>query len=338
MKVLIDADGCPVVDETVKICKEYSLKCCIICDTAHSIERENAQTTIVSKGSDSADFKIVNMLSKGDIAVTQDYALAAMCLARGARAVNQNGMEYTEENIDSLLMRRFISKKIRNAGGRLKGEAKRTKDMTKTFEEKLREMIKEGNKMKIIAATKNNNKLREFGQILKDFEIISQEEAGIDIDVEETGTTFEENSLLKARAIFEKTGIAALADDSGLCVDALDGAPGVYSARYGGEGLDDRGRTQLLLKNMENIPDDKRTARFVSVITLVDSAGTVCARGECEGKITREIMGENGFGYDPVFYVEKFKKTMAQITAEEKNSISHRGKALAAFSENLKKR
>ena len=152
--------------------------------------------------------------------------------------------------------------------------------------------------MKIIAATKNKNKLREFGEILKGFEIISQEEAGVDIDVEETGTTFEENSYLKAKAIYDITGITTIADDSGLCVDALGGEPGVYSARYGGEGYDDKGRVQLLLKNMKDVPDEERTARFVCVITLVGDEGVLTARGECEGRIDYEPKGENGFGYD----------------------------------------
>ncbi len=192
--------------------------------------------------------------------------------------------------------------------------------------------------MKIIAATKNKNKLREFGEILKGFEIISQEEAGVDIDVEETGTTFEENSLLKAKAIFEATGITAIADDSGLCVDALGGEPGVYSARYGGEGYDDEGRVQLLLKNMKEIPEEKRTARFVCAITMVGKDGIITARGECEGKIDYSPKGENGFGYDPVFFVEKYGKTMAEISPEEKNSISHRGKALKIFAEKLNKK
>ena len=189
--------------------------------------------------------------------------------------------------------------------------------------------------MKIIAATKNKNKLREFGEILKGFEIISQEDAGVDIDVEATGTTFEENSMLKAKAIFDATGIAAIADDSGLCVDALGGEPGVYSARYGGEGYDDSGRVQLLLKNMQNVPDDKRTARFVCAITLVGADGVITARGECEGKIDYEPKGENGFGYDPVFFVEKYGKTMAEVSPEEKNAISHRGKALKIFAQKL---
>lgn len=192
--------------------------------------------------------------------------------------------------------------------------------------------------MKIIAATKNKNKLREFGEILKGFEIISQEEAGVDIDVEETGTTFEENSYLKAKAIYDITGITTIADDSGLCVDALNGEPGVYSARYGGEGYDDKGRVQLLLKNMKNVPDKERTARFVCVITLVGDEGVLTARGECEGRIDYEPKGENGFGYDPVFYVDRFEKTLAEVTPEEKNSISHRGKALKIFAEKLNKK
>lgn len=192
--------------------------------------------------------------------------------------------------------------------------------------------------MKIIAATKNKNKLREFGEILKGFEIISQDEAGVDIDVEETGTTFEENSLLKARAIFEATGITAIADDSGLCVDALGGEPGVYSARYGGEGYDDEGRVQLLLKNMKEIPEEKRTARFVCAITMVGKEGIITARGECKGRIDYSPKGENGFGYDPVFFVEKYEKTMAEISPEEKNLISHRGKALKIFAEKLNKK
>ena len=191
--------------------------------------------------------------------------------------------------------------------------------------------------MKIIAATKNKNKLREFGEILKGFEIISQEEAGIDIDVEETGATFEENSRLKAEAIYNATGIAAIADDSGLCVDALGGEPGVYSARYGGEGLDDEGRVQLLLKNMKKVPDEKRTARFVCVITMVSNDGIITARGECEGVINHAPKGENGFGYDPVFYMKEYGKTTAEMSPGEKNAVSHRGKALKIFAEKMKK-
>lgn len=143
MKVFIDADACPVVNETVMLCREFEKECIIICDTSHRIEKDGAQTIVVEKGSDSADFKLVNMLRKGDLAVTQDYALAAMALSRGARIINQNGMEYTDKNIDSLLMSRFIAKKIRNSGGRLKGPSKRTKEQTESFVKKLREILEE---------------------------------------------------------------------------------------------------------------------------------------------------------------------------------------------------
>ena len=143
MKVFIDADACPVVNETVMLCREFKKECIIICDTSHRIEKDGAQTIVVEKGSDSADFKLVNMLQKGDVAVTQDYALAAMALSKGARIINQNGMEYTDKNIDSLLMSRFIAKKIRNSGGRLKGPSKRTKEQTESFVKKLREILEE---------------------------------------------------------------------------------------------------------------------------------------------------------------------------------------------------
>lgn len=143
MKIFIDADGCPVVNETVSLCREFNRECIIICDTSHRIEKDGAQTIIVEKGADSTDFKLVNLLSKGDVAVTQDYALAAMGLSKGARIINQNGLEYTDSNIDSLLMSRFIAKKVRNAGGRLKGPSKRTKEQTENFVEKLHEILEE---------------------------------------------------------------------------------------------------------------------------------------------------------------------------------------------------
>jgi XTP/dITP diphosphohydrolase len=191
--------------------------------------------------------------------------------------------------------------------------------------------------MKIIAATKNKNKLREFGEILKGFEIISQEDAGIDIDVEETGTTFEENSFLKAKAIYDASGIPAIADDSGLCVDALGGEPGVYSARYGGEGLDDTGRWQLLLKNMEG--KENRACKFVSVICCAFPDGTqLMARGEVHGVVAQGPKGEGGFGYDPIFWLPQQGKSMAELTAEEKNKISHRGNALRVFKKELEKK
>ena len=191
--------------------------------------------------------------------------------------------------------------------------------------------------MKIIAATQNKNKVREFGEILSGFEILTEKDAGVDIDVEETGTTFEENSMLKAKAVFAATGLPSIADDSGLEVDALGGEPGIYSARYGGAGLDDEGRVRLLLKNMENVADSDRTARFVCAITYMDSDEVITVRGECEGVITRAPRGQNGFGYDPVFYIESLGKTTAELPADEKNAVSHRGKALRLLKEKLNK-
>ncbi len=186
--------------------------------------------------------------------------------------------------------------------------------------------------MKLVLASKNPKKLRELNDILSQLgiEVCSQAEVGVDVDVEETGTTFEANSLLKAQAVMEACGLPAIADDSGLCVDALQGAPGVYSARYGGEGMDDMGRTRLLLENMRGA--GPRTAKFVSVVTCCFPNGDVlCARGECPGTIAFAPMGEGGFGYDPVFFIPQLKKTFAQLTPEEKNAISHRGQALKAF-------
>ena len=187
--------------------------------------------------------------------------------------------------------------------------------------------------MKLVLASKNPHKLLEMQTILGrlGLEVVLESQAGVDVEVEETGTTFEENALLKARAVMEASGMAAIADDSGLMVDALDGAPGVYSARYG--GLDsDAARTQLLLENMKDVPDGQRTARFVSAIACALPDGRiVTARGTCEGVIIRQPAGENGFGYDPVFFVPSLGKTFAQAAAEEKNAVSHRGNALQAF-------
>ena len=190
--------------------------------------------------------------------------------------------------------------------------------------------------MKIVLASKNTHKLQEMQDILsaQGVEVILESAAGVDVEVEETGTTFEENSLLKARAVMEASGLPAIADDSGLMVDALNGAPGVYSARYGGPGLDDAGRYRLLLENMRGVLD--RKCRFVSAITLcMPSGDIVTARGECPGTLAYAPQGENGFGYDPIFFVPEKKKTFAQLTAEEKNAISHRGRALQLFQEKL---
>ncbi|HAY73554.1 MAG TPA: YaiI/YqxD family protein [Ruminococcaceae bacterium] len=142
MRILIDADGCPVVDLTVGLAKKYGIECTILCDTSHEFNRDGAKTVVVEKGADSVDFKIVNLVGEGDIVVTQDYGLAAMCLARKAIPVSQNGMVYTDKNIDQLLFTRYVSKKIRNAGGRMKGPSKRTPEQDKAFEAALEKLIR----------------------------------------------------------------------------------------------------------------------------------------------------------------------------------------------------
>lgn len=143
MKILIDADGCPVVDLTVRLAAKHGAECVILCDTAHEFNREGAQTVVVEKGADSVDFKLVNLVREGDIVVTQDYGLAAMCLARKAVPLSQNGMVYTDKNIDQLLFTRYVSKKIRNSGGRLKGPSKRKPEQDKAFEEAFERLIKD---------------------------------------------------------------------------------------------------------------------------------------------------------------------------------------------------
>ena len=193
---------------------------------------------------------------------------------------------------------------------------------------------------KVVLASNDQHKLVEISKITEkfDMELVLQSELGVDIDVEETGTTFEENSFLKAEAVMKATGLPALADDSGIAVDALDGAPGVYSARYGfDDSLDDWGRLQLLLKNTQHVPDGQRQAQFVCVITMVTPDGqTIQARGEIHGELTREPRGENGFGYDPIFFYPPLGKTTAQMQPEEKNQLSHRANALKVFYEKLK--
>ena len=194
--------------------------------------------------------------------------------------------------------------------------------------------------MKVVLASKNKHKLEEISKITQkfDMELVLESQLGVDIDVEETGSTFEENSYLKAEAVMKATGLPALADDSGIAVDALNGEPGIYSARYGfDDSLDDWGRLQLLLKNTEQVPDDQRQAKFVCVITLVTPQGqTIQARGEVHGTLLRAPAGENGFGYDPIFYYPPFGKSLAQVSPEEKNRVSHRANALKVFYEKLK--
>jgi len=186
--------------------------------------------------------------------------------------------------------------------------------------------------MKIVAATQNKHKIDEIQAITKEFgmEVISRGEAGVpDIEIVEDGITFEENSEKKAKEIMELCGAITIADDSGLMVDALDGAPGVYSARFAGEEGNDLKNNEKLLALLAEVEPDKRTARFVSVITMVYPDGSkVVARGECEGHIIYEAKGSNGFGYDPLFVPLGFEKTFAELTGEEKNQISHRAIAL----------
>ena len=194
--------------------------------------------------------------------------------------------------------------------------------------------------MKVVLASKNPHKLVEISKITAQFgfELILQSELGVDIDVEETGSTFEENSFIKAEAVMKATGLPALADDSGIAVDALNGEPGIYSARYGfDESLDDWGRLLLLLKNTEQVPDGQRQAQFVCVITMVTPEGQVIqARGEIHGELLRQPRGENGFGYDPIFYYPPFGVTTAEMSPEDKNRVSHRGNALRVLNEKLK--
>ena len=194
--------------------------------------------------------------------------------------------------------------------------------------------------MKVVLASKNKHKLAEISKITQQFdmELVLQSDLGIDLDVEETGTTFEENSFIKAEAVMKATGMPALADDSGIAVDALNGEPGVYSARYGfDESLDDWGRLELLLKNTKDVPDGQRQAQFVCVITMVTPGGeTIQARGEIHGELLRQPRGENGFGYDPIFYYPPLGLTTAEMSPEQKNAVSHRGNALKVFYEKLK--
>ena len=190
--------------------------------------------------------------------------------------------------------------------------------------------------MRFVLATHNPGKLREMGEILKDFgiEVVCPRDRGRTVDVEETGTTFAENALLKAKAICKEANLPAIADDSGLCVDALNGAPGVYSARYGGEGLDDKGRYMLLLSSLRGAPT--RAAHFACAVACAFPNGdTLTAEGRCDGSIAYAPLGEGGFGYDPVFLLPGTGKTFGQLTQEEKSAVSHRGRALKDFAGKL---
>ena len=190
--------------------------------------------------------------------------------------------------------------------------------------------------MKFVLASHNRKKLAEMQEILGELgvEVVLQSDVGLDLEPEENGTTFAENAAIKAMAVMQASGLPAIADDSGLCVDALNGAPGIYSARYGGVDSD-QARYRLLLENLRGA--GTRAAHFhTSVVCCFPNGDVLTARGECPGTIAFAPMGEGGFGYDPVFFIPGLKKTFAQLTAEEKNAISHRGKALEAFQVKLR--
>jgi len=190
--------------------------------------------------------------------------------------------------------------------------------------------------MRFVLASHNRGKLKEMQEILGELgvEVVLQSDLGIDLEPEENGATFAENAAIKAKAVMEASGLPAIADDSGLCVDALNGAPGVYSARYGGLD-DDAARYRLLLNNLRGATN--RAARFhTDVVCAFPNGDVLRAQGECRGTIAFAPRGEGGFGYDPIFFVPELRKTFAQLTAEEKNAISHRGNALRAFAVELK--
>jgi len=193
----------------------------------------------------------------------------------------------------------------------------------------------------LIVATKNKGKYQEMKEILSGmpFNVISMEDASLDIEIEETGQTFEENALIKAREVSRLTNEIVIADDSGLEIEYLDGAPGIYCSRFAGEGASDEDRNRKLLKLLEGVPFEKRKARFVCVIAVVYPEGDYfTVKGICEGYIGFEPKGNNGFGYDPLFYIQEYGKTMAEMDPEDKHKISHRGKALRLMLEEFKKR
>lgn len=193
---------------------------------------------------------------------------------------------------------------------------------------------------RIIFATTNEGKMKEIRLIMEDsgYEIVSLKEAGISADIIENGTTFEENALIKAETIAKLTGELALADDSGLEVDYLDKAPGIYSARFLGEDTGYDVKNQYILDKLKDVPQSGRSARFVCAIALADGKGnTWTKRATIEGYIGDEARGENGFGYDPIFMVPEYNKTTAELSIDEKNKISHRAKALKAMKEELLK-
>ena len=188
---------------------------------------------------------------------------------------------------------------------------------------------------RMVVATGNAGKLREIKAIFSDYEVVGAKELGLPTDAEETGSTFRENATIKAEALKNLVDCAVLADDSGLLVDALDGAPGIYSARYAGENASDEDNTNKLLDAIKDIPEEKRTARFFSSICLITAEGEyLYGDGVCEGKILFAPEGDGGFGYDPVFYSLDLNESFGTLSAEQKNAVSHRKRAL----EDLKKK
>jgi XTP/dITP diphosphohydrolase len=194
---------------------------------------------------------------------------------------------------------------------------------------------------KLLIASNNNHKVTEFRRLFGHLpiDLLTPNDLNLNLDVDETGDTFEANARLKAHAFAEASGLSALADDSGIEVDALDGRPGVLSARYGGEGLDDAGRVQRLLQEMASVPDGQRACRYRVVLVLVDHTGPEeSTEGRCEGQVARQTSGANGFGYDPIFYVPAYGKSIADISSDQKDEISHRGIAARAMAEILASR
>jgi len=192
---------------------------------------------------------------------------------------------------------------------------------------------------KFVLASGNEHKLIEIEKVLKSFgiEIVKMSEVGLgDLEIIEDGETFEENSFIKAKEVMERTGLPTIADDSGLMVDYLDGAPGVYSARFAGENVTYEDNNDKLLEVLKDVPENERGSKFVTVMTLLFPSGDkIVARGEIDGKILKQREGEKGFGYDPLFYVEEYGKTFAEMSLELKNKISHRGKALVNLKDQL---
>ena len=197
-------------------------------------------------------------------------------------------------------------------------------------------------KTKMIFASGNAGKIKEINYLINknlngfEIELLGLKDVGFTDEIIENGATFEENAEIKARAVFDKTGMICFADDSGLCVDYLNGAPGIYSARYGG-GVVGEGKKRIL-DELKDVPDDKRTAHFYCAIyCVIDKNTSFCVSGKCDGVITRELIGESGFGYDPIFYYPSKKQTFAQMSGEEKNKVSHRALALEHFAKEIVK-